>query len=58
MNKAQRRAHVEPPCPACGSRVVPTWKDQRAPTARQPDWQVGDRQCSRLSCRLNNPQNW
>jgi phage terminase large subunit GpA-like protein len=58
MNKAQRRAHMEPPCPACGERVVPTWKDERPRTERQPDWQVSARQCSSLSCELNDPQQW
>lgn len=58
MNKAQRRAHMEPPCPACGSRVVPNWTDQRQESDRQPDWQVSDRQCSSQLCRLNDPQNW
>jgi len=58
MNKAQRRAHMEPPCPACGSRVVPIWKDQRPLSARQPDWQVSARQCSSQACRMNDPENW
>ncbi len=58
MNKAQRRAHMEPPCPACGSRVVPTWKDERPRLALQPDWRVSDRQCSSQECRLNDAQNW
>jgi len=49
---------MEPPCPACGSRVVPNWTDQRQASARQPDWQVSDRQCSSQLCRLNDPQNW
>lgn len=58
MNKAQRRAHTEPPCPACGSRVVPTWKDERSVSDRQPDWQVSARQCSSLDCGRNDPGNW
>jgi hypothetical protein len=55
MNKAQRRAHVEPTCPKCGGRVIPIWKDERSPTATQPDWNVSDRQCSERDCSLNDP---
>ena len=58
MNKAQRRAHMEPPCPACGSRVVPIWKDERSLPARQPDWQVSARQCSSQGCSMNDAENW
>lgn len=58
MNKAQRRAHVEPPCRECGSRVIPIWKDERSATSRQPDWRVSARQCSRQACGLNDIQNW
>lgn len=49
---------MELPCPECGSRVVPTWKDERALADTQPKWQVSARQCSSLRCRRNDPQNW
>lgn len=52
MNKAQRRAHVEPPCPECGSRVIPIWKDERSVASKQPDWRVRARQCSDQECAL------
>jgi phage terminase large subunit GpA-like protein len=58
MNKAQRRAHVEPPCPECGSRVIPTWKDERSPADAQPDWHISARQCSSENCALNEARNW
>ena len=58
MNKAQRRAHVEAPCRECGSRVIPTWKDERAADSGQPDWRVSARQCSRRGCVLDDSLNW
>ncbi len=58
MNKAQRRAHMELPCPRCGARVIPIWKDERSATDPEPDWQVRARQCSSQGCVLNDPQRW
>lgn len=58
MNKAQRRAHVESPCPQCGARVIPIWKDERSAADDQPDWHVSARQCSSRICTLNNAHNW
>lgn len=58
MNKAQRRAHIEPACHKCGSRVIPIWKDARSPDANQPDWRVSARQCSRQGCSADDALDW
>jgi len=57
MNKVQRRAHVEPPCPDCGSRVVPIWSDTRDRSEAQPDWRVVARECSNQRCPRRNHVN-